>query len=479
MDGVLTAQSDDDGNDDTVDPSDLHDNLSKCFLSAKYWARYDGIFIFDLELDFEELKKVIDEDLPSNEKNEQSDVWKSKRRIFVDEASASVAAEITKRLKHTHYFHEQFDNVQGIKVPLWTVLASLALMVGIIAALMWWRNGLPQTAELFMVLAAVSLLSLPTGMFFNYLLFRQPHIKLSTKDILKAAPVSIDSDQTALTGDFVKDPNYIANLESQSFNGPPRHRSALGQLRRHYLRNHEDVTFRIAQHKLDQQQTVWKKWHERLYMPAFVIALILLLVANVLPLIDREITTSPRIITMGIFSLILFWNLVYSILVIFIYDLPHLRLLRNASGFFAASEPLNDVISHVLKNAGKVDQLSPNISFKNVREVIDAQIAGEAQKLSNRQFWITLVSGLFAVIVAVIGITLAFSDQTKALGASAESSVETEAKAEPHVFSEDGDERETYFEMDCDVITDGDVAVRQICSGIERPQSTVLPIATD
>ncbi|HBH88674.1 MAG TPA: hypothetical protein DDY27_02155, partial [Hyphomonadaceae bacterium] len=153
MDGVLTAQSDDDGNDDTVDPSDLHDNLSKCFLSAKYWARYDGIFIFDLELDFEELKKVIDEDLPSNEKNEQSDVWKSKRRIFVDEASASVAAEITKRLKHTHYFHEQFDNVQGIKVPLWTVLASLALMVGIIAALMWWRNGLPQTAELFMVLA--------------------------------------------------------------------------------------------------------------------------------------------------------------------------------------------------------------------------------------------------------------------------------------------------------------------------------------
>ncbi len=391
----------------SFDESKLSDDVRICFVSARYRARYDGFYIFDVDFSKPELADEIGVEV--DEIGGASGT--AALNIFLNRASVQIGMIISTELKHHHYFHSHFEEPgQTPGVPI-VSLGFLALLLVAFPLVLISFHGNPTLFESFATASAFSLLVLPISWYFRKYFIEFSHEKLSTAGWLSAAPVQLtkESYKDSLADLDILSSDYLINLPCEPMYGGQPTRIAIGQIRRNFLRNHESVTGLLVQDRKNDQEW-YITLHRKAFLPALFFSIILVGIAFVANISNVKIPDKLLVYSLLVMSIVFAWNITLNSVLVFVFDLPKIKLLRKTIGFFRAADPINDVILLLLKNQSNCPKVSsPNISFGSVCEMLQIQLAGENQRLSIRQFWISVSSAALGVIFAVIGILFAAS----------------------------------------------------------------------
>lgn len=372
----------------------LEGDLRKSFQKATYRARYDGIYIMDLYFDqtkASELAEGISED---------------QKRLFLDHAAHQISMIISTELKHPHYFHsprkvERPPSVRLLSriLPAWSIAAALSL-----ALLFQYDQMQPWLTSLLAILAG-ALLAFGIAFLIGDS-HAESHLRYSPDKVLRMAPVRLtDCDPWPLLEDLPLDHQcFLARLTSYRPENGIHDRLAIAQLRRNVLKIHEHINSLIVRAK--QTDTKGTSGIIRLFWFGFSFAAISLTYAMstmIAHFATHDVRTGLMRLSLIFASLVLLLTELYLVHVVITKDLPRVKLLRTTSGFFSACEPLNDIISQIMSDSGDRSlRRRSATTFAHVIKTIDTQLAGEAQRLQIRQFWIAgMGTGLGALIAAM------------------------------------------------------------------------------
>lgn len=392
--GKIEAQASSSDSPSYFDSSGLSDDVATCFSHAEYAARYDGIYVMDLHFDLEKATELGPE---------QPD---ERQKLFLDRAAHQISLCISEELHHPHYFHSRLKDGRPPTVKWGSRIIPSWVLAALLAAILINYNGTAQEWQVILGVVFLGLLPAFGASTLMLNLMDGAHSRLSPDRALRVAPIQLPRPPDA-------SPVRELRLHSQSFlskliclrpNGSAHDRLAIGQLRRNVLKNHEHVSKLVARiKKSDSRYTIWLV---RLFWFSFFLTIFCVAIPMVCIFMDWPLRLSATQFGLGASILMLLGSILALVYMILCQDLPRVKILRAASGFFSACEPLNDIITQVMRDSGNrtlAVRVSP--TFMHVVTTIETQLAGEAQRLQIKQFWVAAMGTALGALVAAMAIT--------------------------------------------------------------------------
>lgn len=318
----------------------------------------------------------------------------------VDELAHLVGLHAKAVLGHGHHFHRLHEPVESGRNN--RIRAAIILLLsGVLLGLPVW--------VLSAWLAYPSLKGLRRGV------RRLGPKRLRASRVLRIYPIML-TPKTA-KAIFASTSNSLSSEELKALQMTPGQASqmksgageALLELKFAYVRLFDDVANRLVEHSRDQHRP-------RPILRASAILVYLTLSIIVVSMIVREpsmgaavtastptealLGSSPRFIfgaglfTLGVSTTMYFFFKMRT------WELPKVKLLRAAQGFFAHSNPVNRVVETAFGHdvAGG--------DFKDAITTLQAKIDGEAHRLTVSQFWLTLSVATSGLLLAALALKL-------------------------------------------------------------------------
>lgn len=421
------------------DDASLLTGFTELFIRVDYLARYDGFYVADIVLDREEyLKSILDDDDPDGDVE------------LLNTIAERVCMAVKTDLGHQHYFHAA-PKSRLKPVARWRgalsgllVLASALLLTVYLAA-----NG---TTPYWLVLAGVAAFSMMLALAL-YLIFAgsvlNPAKKLSPDEILIARPVQLDrryADIPLAQVPFHQD-WWLKSATARLPANAHRPRAAIGQLRRGFVRVSEHVSQRLVSVKMLEAKS-GKFWDRLFWFGLFVFGAAL--IASIAGLVVRSDFPQFALLIVVGFGIILFGAAAFAFVVMILnQDLPKVKFLRAAQGFFAAANTINSAIEQVFSRSTKLASRpasQPIQDFSDLVRAFEIKLAGESHRMQVKQFWAASCAAVLGALITALAIVA--------------------QPLTPAPVAEDG-----WRQFDCLVDTDPETGLtRQRCTRAERPE---------
>lgn len=340
-----------------------------------------------------------------------------------------VSMFVKNQLGHTHYFHSPpkrrdqllLQNTTEFPKHRSTLNLFVIILIVILLLAILFTGG---TSNVWQVCLFVTAFSAVIGFIIslNLLLdLRFANQRHSADRVLLVTPTQLQSPEPGKTLKdlyFHKD-RVVGKLKAvlpqataAAFSVPER--PALGQMRRGYLKISEMLADNIGNAKaIDKKGNDARRW---VFWLTLTFSTFAFLTSFLIVILENDVVISPLIAFIILPLFPIFWA-IYSLLrQVMVEDLPKIKLLRSAHGFFSAVDPTNFVIRRVMlaEQATKMSRDSVNfgdhleddasISFVHVRQTIETQIEGESQRMETRRHWLGMLVGMLGAFVAAISI---------------------------------------------------------------------------
>lgn len=369
------------------------EDVRKSFVKATFRARYDGLYVADLYFD----KSKTDE------LSEGQDPIRSVR--FLDRAADQISMTISEELRHNHYFHTPKKSSVP-SVPWLKEILPLTILSFAIFAFLIWQNGNLTLVRLLILIALGCVTSSLAACILMLAYSEIAHHKLNPDRVLRLRPVRISEEQE--TGAI-----EALNLDDQSFfnlatcrkpEAAQSDRLVVGQLRRNIIKVQESASKLVAHAKKSDARLFTAS--TRFFWFAFFLAIVGITAPMGFVWIRPDFPLSAVQFGLGVATILLSISILSLVYMILCVDLPRVKFLRATSGFISSCEPLNEIISQILRESSEENSKSRSApNFSHILKTTETQLAGESQRLQVRQFWIAAIGTTLGALIAALAIT--------------------------------------------------------------------------
>lgn len=390
------------GKPEGFDQSKVPKSSLNCIHRVEYRARVDGLYLMKLHLQTAEIDK-------------RSPTVPTRTRT-IRSIAGDIGMVVKSELGHPHYFHGQTKAGRSHWLAtIFYIVIPLVILVYLVYQSKAQFSELWANFDLWAVafLAAVPIIVLGVA---GLVLWQHLGVerRLDRNELFSVRPTRVDIDPNTPIKDVpFLDAVWLAGLQTLRPSDRAKPRIAIGHMRRTYLKIAESTDFRVAEVKSSTQ--TYRKWFSRLLLWPLVMVEIVAMIWGLWSNINGGA---------GLFSLqyplffgfLLLAGIIASLIFsIQILNLPVVRVLRAAQGFFKAANPINDAIARILwerdrlleTKAGRSlsSQPVPVSDFDDVADGFAVKLSGETQRLQMEQFWAAIAAALLGLFVTAFTIS--------------------------------------------------------------------------